>query len=357
MANNPMTYLKEVIDPMIAAASDENPLADDEFLSLIDIDILDQVPEGNIVELYGAFSDPSVYVGDRWMYDPSERGMNFGKMKLKKMTISIKVTEDEMSRMIKRGDSSITKKMIKRQMKDQVLYLRETIIKQCLTGPANIATDADLDPLIYGFFELSSDGTISNPSDLGAVAGTITDADVIDWTGAAQTPRNVPGFVTLIKPRFVKLDFLTHIQLPTSGPIYMLVHPTFKAMLESSYDILDSTTGRLSLNTQAQDLAKAGIILLASAHVDVLSSFADGDSNDYVCFTNPTDFTLWLAPPAEGTGWDDWSLIDDGKSKYYIKRKKIEFGLEIQAYGLHTSASEHGYFKTVVPFKTTPMKA
>jgi len=352
-----MTYLKEVIDPMIAAASDENPLTDDEFLSLIDIDILDKVPDGNIVELYGAFSDPAVYVGDKWMYEPSERALSFGKMKLKKMTISIRISEDEMGRMIKKGDSSIVKKMIKRQMKDQVLYLREQIIKFCLTDNSTLlTTDPDLDAMIFGFFELSSSGTISNPSDLGASAGTITDGDVIDWTGATQTARNVAAFIALIKPRFVKLDFLTHIPLPTKGPIYMLVHPVFKALLESSYDILDSTTGRLSENTQAQDLAKAGIIVLASAHVDVLSSFADGDSNDYVCFTNPKDFTLWLAPPAEGFGWDDWALIDDGKSKFYIKRKKIEFGLEIQAYGLHTSATAHSYFKTVVPFKTTPVK-
>lgn len=351
---NPMTYLKEVIDPMIAAASDENPLANDEFLSLIDIDVLDAVPEGNIVELYGAFSDPAVYIGDRWMYDPSERGINFGKMKLKKMTLAIRISEDEMGRMMKRGDASIIRKMIKRQMKDQVMYLRENLIKFCVTKFST--SDPEADALINGFFGLSSDGDISNPTDLNSTPGAIENLDSVIWTGASRTERNVATFVAAIVKLFTKLDFLTHIKLP-KGQIYLLVHPVFKAILDTNYDIVNTSSNDYSELTYTAHLAASGVTVLETAYVDVTAGFSTGNSNDCVAFTNPKDFTLWLIKPLEGDGWMDWDLIDDGKSRFYIKRKKLEFGLEIQAYGLHTSATAHSYFKTVVPLKTVPYTA
>ena len=351
------TILKEQVDPFLAAINEEVSAISSEFLDLFahtpapDI----QVPEGGQLDIYQVKSMPSINIGDKWQYQQGTRDLSQGKIKFKKMTISVRMDEDEKNRIEKLGEiNTVIGKMIKAQQRDNFAYLQHIIEKWIGDPWSGATTDEDYDASFKGILmgsDVSTGGTISQPADLNSTAGTAENNSAIILSGSQKTANNIQAILADLMTGLIKVDAVTgKVYDWSKGPIYMLCHPQVLAILKAQKDLLNATTGELSKQSLYQDLVAAGVQPISYYWANSAYALADPVTTTLVFVSDPKQmFEILTIDPPEGEGWTDWKeeiITEEGKTRYtYEKHKKIEFGVLCNSVFIRTSATAGYFFK------------
>ena len=230
-----------------------------------------------------------------------------------------------------------------------------------ITDPwGGVTTGEDYDASYVGALAASSTGTISNPSDLNATAGTANDLQALNFSGTAQTANNVNKLVSEIIVGMKKVDAVTKKSYSWKK-YYMLVDPKTKAILDSSKEILNITTGERSKETFTQLLAMVNIEVIELEQISY--TFGTGNTMTALIVADPQEwFTIFNIATPEGEGWSDWKEIpvsEAGVTRYkYEKHRKIEFGVLPISFYLRTSATASAFYKplyrvTITPYENT----
>lgn len=364
VTTNPFTLLKEQVDPMIETIrEDMSPLANNPIIALLRRDTIKmQVPESGILELYHFRSAPCVVIGDRWAYQASGKNMDVGKIKFKKYTIQVKLTEDEVDRIEQIGVDALVARGLRNQLKTNQAYLEDQLLKWIIDPWNSVTTSEEYDSLYLGLFAPSNAGTISNPSDLNATAGTALDKTALKFSGAGQTANNIQQLLSSVLPSMVKKDYNTHLQVPVNN-LYLGVEPVVYSILKSTRDIMNSTTGQRDTQTYLQSLIASGINVIESVWFDQSYSYSTGNTSRLCFFSNPQENCyLYVIEPPNGQTWSEWDKIHENMGEknviLYEKHKKVEMGVNAQAYYVNTSATAGSYFKamffaTITPYATS----
>ncbi len=359
------TILKEQVDPYLATINEEASAISSKFLDLFNqIDAPDiQVPESGQVDIYQVKSMPAINIGDKWMYVQGTRDLSQGKIKFKKMTISIRMDEDEANRIEKLGaNNTIIGKMLRTQQKDNFKYLQH-IIEQWIGDPwAGVSTSEDYDAEYKGVLmasDTSTGGTISQPADLNETAGTAEVNTGIKLSGSQKTANNIQAILADLMTGLVKVDAVTGMVYDwTESPIFMFCHPQVLSILKAQKDILNSTTGETSKTTLYQDLVAAGIQPIGYYWADSAYALADHVTTTLIFVADPKQmFDIMTIMPPEGEGWSEWkeeAVTEEGKTKYtFEKHKKIEFGVVCNSIFIRTSTTTGYFFKPVYRMTVT----
>lgn len=354
MVNNPLTLLKLQVDPILKNVSTETPIIGNPLLEVLKKTILKgvEVPPSNILELAQPYSIPVATIGDSWQYRAMQSNLATGKCKFKKFTLQSVASEDELDRLYQLGEGSLIAAMKADELKRGILFLRDQLSRYANDPWGGVTTSPYYDANIVGLFAASSGGTISNPSDLNAVAGTPL-ATGLSMSGANQSTRVVEQIAAEIKKGFVKIDAKTGARIPVSR-IYAGVHPLLKSILDSTSDILDSTSGYRSPNSMTEDFAKKGITVIEDIGFDASYAAGEDDLATMRCFADPDmDFEMLGIKPKEGDGWTEWDdfkeINGDVMTIGYEKHKKLECAFRPMAYAVFTTAAATSptFFKKV----------
>jgi hypothetical protein len=369
MTTNPFTLLKESVNPLVQQVLEDEDIFADPLLQLFDKDDMIgengngiQTPESGEIEIYQFRSKPAVIIGDKWAYEAGTHTMIQGKIKAKKMTIEVRISEDEVDRWMKSvsggGRPTLIERGVKDEMKTSIAYLRQTLVQFIFDPWAGVTTSEHYDSSFRGFFATSSTGTLTSPSDLNSTAGTAEDiSTTVKLSGSNQTAFNVDAILNKALTNFTKEDYLTKLLLPV-GQIYMGVTPKVMAILKSKRDMYNTTTFQSSTNFYYQDFINVGIIPIVHTHFDPNASVAEDGTTTLVLFADPqSDFTLYNIPPPEGEAWSEWDKetnVKDGIKTYsYERHKKLEFACQARGYWFNISATAGSVFKKVCHIKVT----
>jgi len=356
MAQSLMTELKRITDPLFDGVSAEQPISSDPILGSIGIKTINEadVPISLIVELYGPTAKPAIHIGDRWGYAYSARSLNTGEMKMKKATIAVKVTEDEIAPIMAKKQEHIITDMVLTELKYQNDALRLEL-QRIAIGNFTAATEWTTDPKVFGIFGTSSTGTITNPSDLCVSAGTPTNLTAIIWSGSEQTSRNVESLLANLIPRWgLFKDTNTGRAIPATNftlyvPVYMY------RVLQSNKDIKDANAYTTSNMFYIQEFAAAGVTVVSCEQLTSPDATPDGEAATAVFVSDPKkNFFLWLGKPQSGMGWTEWEEIFDGNARAFVKSKKVLFGFEIAPYLINDVYYSPKQKFTSTPWDNTP---
>ena len=361
MSINPFSFLEESIDPMIEAIAEEESPLNDPFLSSLNIDSVRgniQIPAGGKIDIYQMSSSPAIWIGDAWGYQSGTRTLNVGELKLKKMTLQVRVSEDEMDRMKQLGADSLVGKEVANEIRRDVGLLKDTLAKYVIDPWGGVTTSTEYDSQYVGIFKGSNTGTLSDPSDLNSTAGT---ADTItgNWTGSQKTSNIMSTFASEVARVMYKEDNFSGNRIDVSTNKHLLVHPLVKQRFENDWQELNSTTGQLALDTYAVQLQKAGFTIVENRNVDTTYAGADGDTTTAIVYANPKrNFSILVNEPPQGTGWSAWKEMPVTSAGLtvisYEKHKKIEFAVKSQGYLIFTSTTASSIFKNMARFTITP---
>jgi len=358
VTTNVFALLKDYVDPTFEKISDEMPLIGGPLLDVLGYELIKgiKVPEAGIMEFWQPRSMPAIHIGDRWGYVQGGRTVDTGKIKFKKMTISVVLSEDELNRIEVDGQGSMIEKVLRRERKENVLYLRQELEKWCIDPWDAVTTSTDYDSLYAGLFKLSSTGTVTNPSDMNTTAGTAEDLSAtVMLTGTSRTYNNVSRIAAQIQLDLKKIDFITKRETSFTN-VYYMVNPLAKKIMDTNYDMLNATTQALSPLTYTQDLAKMGITVISSPHI----SYTYGSTNEMtgIAFADPNEwFEIYMVDNGS-EGWSEWKEKpneNNGITTYsYEKHRKIEFGVHAGSTYINSSATAGAYLKPVCHIKIEP---
>jgi hypothetical protein len=314
------TTLKQATDGIFDKTSAEQAVSSDPFISALNVKTIPEaeIPVSLEQELYAPKSYPTIHAGDSWVYEFSSRALDTGVMKYKKLSLGVKVTEDEFNQ----KSGTVLRSMIEKELKQNNDYLRMNVQKW-------LAATNVLDPKFQYMFGVSTAGTLSNPNDMCTTTGTIEPCNGIIWSGATQTVNNVATFALTIEKAFKKRIDTNSLRYPQFKRYTWFVHPIFKAILDSNSDILDATNKVRSTNSFTTDLANKKIDVVECVYIDSTYTGAAALASVSCVVADPKEnFTIWLGVPTDGAGWDEWTWIDNGEVKFAAKRKKVLFACE-----------------------------
>ena len=357
MATNPYALLKEVVSPMIEQIPEEMKVSDDPLLKILGREVVTgiQTPEAGILELYQFKAAPRIIVNDRWVYGTGTRDMDQGRIKLKKFTVQLKVTEDELDRIEQNGmDASIIARNIRNQKRDNGAYLINQIQRWGVNRWEGATDDLEYDDQFNSMFQGSNTGTISEPSDMNATAGTPQNlsAAVSIW-GTNKTANNVQRITQYALTGLTFLDFVSKLQVPVRK-IYMGCHPKVAALFRTTRELLNSTTGQVSNDSLAQLFEASGITIVESVWFDSDASTTVEDATTQLTFFADPEFNfkmIVVPPPKNGEAWSDWkdgkeiNKMADLETITYEKHKKMEIGFLAQPYWVRTAAATDAFYK------------
>lgn len=368
MTTNPYTLLKETVNPILAQVLEDERIYDDPILSLFNFESLVgeggktvQTSTSGELELYQFKSLPAVVIGDVYQYQTGVKSMIQGKIKAKKFTIQVRISEDQRDRISKavmNGTMPLIERELRTEMRNSIAYLRSQVIKYVFDPWGGVTTGADYDSAFKGFFAISSTGTLSNPSDLNSSAGTAEDLSaVVSLYGSNQTLYNVDQIVNQVITNFTKIDAVTNLAVPYKQ-IYMGVHPKIMAILKTKKDLYNATTKQQSQRYYYEDFVAAGIIPVVHTFFDSSAAITEDGTTTLVFFADPQeDFIIYDIPPPEGDVWTDWFEEHNVGGEYstisFERHKKLEFACQPQGYWVNTSATAGSVFKKVCHVKVT----
>jgi hypothetical protein len=266
--------------------------------------------------------------------------LDTGAIKFKKLALGVKVTEDEYNQ----KSALVLRGMVEKELKQNNDYLRTNVQKWVCVGSA--LEDTKFIPIL----QVSVAGTLSDPNDMCSTTGTIEPLTGLHWSGTDQTANCVPALALAVRKAFAKRIDTNSLRYPLPKSFVWVVHPIFKAILDSNSDILDDTNKARSPNSMTADLASKGIKVVESVYVDSDYVGADAGATSTCILADPKEnFTLWLGVPTDGAGWDEWTWIDNGNVKFAAKRKKALFACEQSPYLINNL-----WYAAKMPISTTP---
>lgn len=362
--SNPFTLLKESINPIVAEILEELKVSSHPLIQALDKQPVKgiEVSEAGFMDLYQFKSSPCVVIGDRFAYKTGVRDLETGRIKFKKFTLQVKLTEDEMDRVESIGVTALIARNLKNEIKTSVKFLQSKIVKWIIDPFGGVKTDPNYDELYNGLFAVSAAGTLSNPSDLNTAAGTPEDLTAIALAGALQTANNIEALTSAVLIGMTKIDAITESEIPINT-IYMGVHPYVMKVLTAKSDILNTTSQVRSGRTYKEDLIARGIIPIESVSFDPDYVYTDGTPTTIVFFADPmVNFSFLTVVPPKGEGWSAWDKEKNTEGELttisYEKHKKIEIGCLPQAYWVMTSSTAGSmfsvkWFATITPLDDT----
>jgi len=355
MANtNPLTLLRLQVDPLLKAVSSETPIIGGSLLSIMKKTLLKgvNIPKSNILELEQPYSIPIASQGNSWVYRAMQSKYAQGKVKFEKFTLQSIIDEDDMDKLKALGESSLIGQMKASELKMGILFLQDQIARYASDPWGGVTTSVNYDANIIGLFASSAGGTMTNPSDMNATAGT-PKVFGLKMSGSNQDTRVIEKISAEVRKGMIVLDAKSSLQIPI-GKLFVGVHPIMKAILDNTSDILDSTSGYRSPNTMTEDLAKRGITVIENVGFDPTYVGGEDDTGKMIFFADPsTDFEILGIVPKEGDGWTPWDplkiTVGDAMTISYEKHKKLQVAFRPMAWASFATAAATAptFFKKV----------
>jgi len=350
---SPFSLLKEHVNPMISGISPDMRPSEDPFIKVLGKEEISgfQQPEAGELDIYAYKSQPAVIVGDVLSYKPGTRQMGTGQIKFKKITQQLRITEDELVRIEQHGNGGIVKNSLEDQKIQNNLYFISQIQRWAINRWEGVTTDEEYDAKFKSLLHPSDGGTITEPSDLNATAGTPLDISATTiMMGTNQTANNIQRIMSRVRMGMTKIDFNTKMVLPISN-LHVGVHPLFKAILDGTTEILNTTSGQRGA-TYSTMLGTQGVTIIESTFFDSDYAGAEDGDTQMTFFANPKinfKFLLVTMP----SGMEAWSNWRDSKDKdeasgretiSYEIHKAMEFGFFARPYWVMTTASAGSFF-------------
>lgn len=350
------TLLREQINPMVMAFSPDQRPDTDPFLSVLGKEVVTgiQTDTAGRIDVFAFKSQPAIIVGDKRAYKPGTRDIGTGTIKLQYYTEQVVITEDELNRMQQLGNASLIQRNVEEQRRYNNLYLINQIQKYAVDPWAAVTTSTDYNKDLIGMFASSSTGTITDPADMNAAAGTPLDlSSVVKLQGSNQTANNITQIMGEVTKGFTKVDFNSKVLFPYSS-IYVLVHPLLGAILRGTTELLNSTTGQRG-DSYANILRSMGVTIVESVWADSDYAAAEDGATQMKFFTDPQQNFKWLANvPADGrdvwSPWTDQMEKDEAsgvQSIYYESHKSMEMGFFATPYYIFSAAATATYLKAL----------
>lgn len=363
--NNKYQILTEMIDPLYEKFNGNYKITSIPVISRITRRVINEqvnYPEAAQLSVWMMRAHGSINVGNYWAYGNSDSTSVKGTVYFKKFTSGLTITEDQLNRIQKNGMGSIIERQIEQEVKMNNQQFAKQLERYAINPWNGATTAADYDAnLNIGLYMSSSAGTVQNPKDLNGTAGTPEALSAAyNLSGTAQTVNNITRLLAVLKTGTVKFDYLSKEQLVINDwAIY--TDPLTKAVLDSTTEILNSTTGQRSEMTYTQILAQNGIqvydsIYLNQSHTALSSGTA---TTLYFVGNLSTDYEMWVLPPPDGEDvWSQWEKIPitvNGLRAFgWEKHKKLECAFVNAPYYLYTSATAASWFKPVFAIAITP---
>jgi len=367
VTNNPFRILVEKYDPMYKNYSaNSQAIATNPILSRLrvrDVNIPYSSPKAMTMDLYMKRSHGQVFIGDEWKYGNSDTEYFTGSIKFKKYTSAIRVSEDMLDRMEQMaefdGDSEIAKQVESEAIANNQTLSRE-LERMCVNPWDGATTDVNYDSGISnGLFVGSATNTMGKPNDLNATAGTAAPLTALKLSGAGQTQNNWYQIWNAVVTGTVRRDYYTK-ELLEVKKWSCLVDPYTYAIISSTYEILNSTTGEREKITLADKMRGVGIEIFVSSYVNTsYVGAAAGTAKMYFIGDIDTDFELLRKNPPQGTDtWTQWEKLpnatDNGLVYSFEKHKKLELCFLATSHPIYTAADTMSYFKKIFAVDVTP---
>lgn len=353
------TLLKEQVNPIIDKLSEDESLLSNPVIDLFDSEDLEGVetPESGKMDLYQFTSRPLVVIGDRWAYRSTQGEMKTGQIKFKKMTLQIRISDDQADRIAQLGVTSLIARDIKTQQKNNIKYAKETVEKWCIDPFGSVTTDEDYDGQWHAALKLTSgDGTLGNPSDLNG--GTALDGSGINFSGTNEDVEPVLQLMNLVEDAMLKIDYITKAELKFDK-VYIGMHPRVYRILNTQKSLKNSTSNQRAEMTQIQEIEAMGYTIVQSVWFDSDYSKSSGSTSTICFFGDPGEnFVIYRIIPPDGEGWTEWDKeknTDDGTmTESWEMHKKVEFACQAVGYWVMTSATAGSIYKAVLWATITP---
>jgi len=362
MANiipNALEALKRNVDPLIEAISPEELIAPDLVISEFGSDIQKTpivTPESGYISIWGIVSSGNTRIGDTWEYRSGDYKFMADRIKSKKFTSQVRLSEDELDR-IKMDNNMFIKGALDVQIKMESRRMSLDMEKMAFGLNAG---DAGYDPDFISPLKLNATSSVANPQDCCPTPGTAMDLSAINWTGTAQTMRNVENLVGAIEKQIAAIQSLDTNYFMDWSQRTLIVCPILYAILSSYKDI--KTAQQVSTMTYKQELEAAGYRVIKSRFADTsYTSTTSGTTSNMIVVGNiNTSFMKCLISPADGFNWTPWREIpsdENGVMKFfYEKHKKAEWYLLARAYSVRNSDGTHVWKKPLMHISTTPFE-
>ncbi len=362
VTQTPFTLLREVADPMLVGLGPNDNVKVDPILSLIGYESVPediQTSKAGEIDLFAFKSQPAIVVGQHRTYKAGNRDMDQGKAYLQFYTEQIYVDEDELERVMQNGNSGVIARNVRAQIVRNHRYYINRVLKYAINPWNGATTSADYNKNLIGMFMSSSAGTIGNPSDLNAVAGTPIDlTTTVKLKGAGQTLYNIERIMAEVEAGFAKVDYNSHDMFPWTK-MYCGTHPNTYAILKTVKDLWNSTTGQKSQVSYLQEFEAMGITVVKSAHFYPDSSVSAAGEGRLFFFTDPQLNFKMLEKVSKLDAWSEWERgkreteIKGNMKISYDKRRSSEIGFLPTAYHFWTAAATESYFKGLFVVRLT----
>jgi hypothetical protein len=349
---SPFTLLRESLNPIFENYSYDEQPSQDQLLSLFRMETIEgvQQAESAWIDLYAYKSQPAIVIGDKLAYESGERDMETGRMKAKFYTEQVEIDETERKRI--EQNAGRPTRIIERSVEDQLKRQNKYFIKKMReTAILGLTDSGNEDNEIIAMLGASSGGTLTDPSDMNATAGTAYTGTSLIFSGSQQTANNVQQLVLAAKKGMTIIDTDTDDEIPI-GQLYLGVDKASYAILSSNTEILNSTTGQRSEKTMLELFRSMGVIVIADQRFDAShTGKTDPDTATWTFFADPgEDCHMFIVPDGRDDSWSDWDsyrrMVKDGtKSQIiYERHKNKEIGFWPQAYWVN---SDDTYYKKV----------
>ena len=355
MANvNPYTLLEKELNPLLVPVDKNKRPSADPLLAMADIRTVEgvQTPESALIDIYAFTSEPAIIIGDNRAYTNSPGHIKQGQIKAKYYTQEIIVTEDEYKRMLQNNGKAtqMIKDRVEEQLKRNNEYFIAQLRKVAITGLSAAASGGtdEGDAKVIAALGSGDGGTLTDPYDLNAVAGTSLDlTSSVALSGGQQTTNNINAIMSQVRSGMVKIDVDTGMVLPI-GKLYLGVDPVTNGVLQGTHDILDSTTGRQSEKPYAKMLEDQGVTIVEDYWFDTTPDLSEDDES-ILTFFGENVLRMYLIQSPDGSeSWSPWEskrVIQGEKSVIqYETHKSHEIAMYAQPYWLRTTAGSDGAF-------------
>lgn len=347
---------------MLAGKGPNDSVKVDPILALIGFDPVPediQTSKAGEIDLFELVSQPAIVVGQHRTYKASTRDIAQGKAYLQFYTEEIWVDEDELERMDQNGNNGIITRSVNKQRVRNHRYFINRVLKYAINPWNSVTTSKHYNKNMIGMFMSSAVGTIGNPSDLNATAGTPIDMTTsVKLKGAGQTQYNTERIWSDVIAGYAKVDFNTQDEFPWTQ-MYCGTHPNTFAILKTVKDLWNSTSGQKSQVSYMQEFEAMGVIFVKSAHFYPASAITAGGEGRLFFFTDPTINYLMMEKKAKLEAWSPWEKGKrdtevKGETKIsYDTRRSNEIGFRAQAYIFWTAADVYSFFKGLFVVRVT----
>jgi len=353
-AITPFALLEKIVNPMLANVDADARPSSDPLLSTAEFRIAEgvQVPESATIDIYAFTSEPAVLIGDLLAYQSSPAHIKQGQIKAKKFTQQIQISEDYMHRMMaNQGNATnICGDMVGDQKKKNNQFFIQQLRSVLFKGLPYLLSggSAEGDSKVIAVLGAGTGGTLSNPYDLNATAGTqLSLTSTVSLYGGQQTYNNVARIMSNVLAGMVKIDVDTGMVLPI-GKLYMACNPLTYGVLAGTYDILNST-GAISIKPYLKLLEENhGVTVFQEYYADSTVTSAEDDTS-ILTFWGEDTIRFYMIPGAQGIeAWSPWNMVPvvNGEKMqfFYETHKAFEMAFYAIPYFIRPTSGADGYF-------------